>query len=89
MQETLNIEILAPDRVVLRTPARAVNLPGKLGDMTILPRHAAIVAELREGTVTVTKEDATSVKFRISGGVLECSKDHLTLLCDTVEGYSK
>jgi F0F1-type ATP synthase epsilon subunit len=57
--------------------------------MTILPRHAAIIAELRGGIVTVTQEDSSDRQFKISGGLVECARNRLTLLCDTVEGYSK
>lgn len=49
------------------------------GDMTILPKHEAFVANLVHGIIGV-KTSVGEQKFEIEGGVLEVSNDQVTIL---------
>lgn len=49
------------------------------GVVTVLPKHAPFVANLKSGEVVVKTEEGIQ-KFEITGGVLEVANDQVTVL---------
>lgn len=80
----LHFTIASPERVVFESEIDQVSLPTKLGEITLLPHHIPLISSLSAGEVVITK-DATQTSLAISGGFLEITKDHVTLLADTAE----
>lgn len=64
----------------------SATLPGVAGEMTIMPKHEALVTTLRKGTITVRMAPLTAgakseeKKFEIENGVLECSNNRAVVL---------
>lgn len=63
----LQLEIFTPKRSVLRVSCDRVQLPGLQGQMTVLPGHSTLLAQLGAGTIyvqgkqqAVSDNDATS-----------------------------
>ena len=77
----LNVQILSPAKVVAKTEANQVTVPGIDGILGILPGHAALVSELGVGCLEVAGGD----KYFVAGGYLEVTEDKVTLLVDEVE----
>lgn len=85
---TMKVEILSPDRPICECTASGVMVPGSLGYLTILPDHAALVAELDIGEIRVDG-DKQGQRFFVSGGYLEVVDNKLTILADVVESSSE
>lgn len=78
-QKTLRVTIAKVDAPVFEGKALSVVVPGTEGEMTILPRHTAIVSPLRKGRIKVTTTEGEEI-FETNGGTLEMSGNDLTIL---------
>lgn len=77
----MKLKILTQDEVVLDTDVASVTLPGTLGEMTILPRHTAMLATLKKGKVRYrNKAGILQAGASIEGGFVEVHKDHVLVL---------
>ena len=81
---TLHIQIATPEKLVVDRQADYVKIPGKDGEMGILPGHAALLSELAEGTLSVTLKGQTQ-SFHITGGFVEVRNNHVRVLADKAE----
>ena len=54
MAETFAIEIVTPERLVVKDSAEEAQIPGKNGYMGILPGHAPLISELAVGEISVS-----------------------------------
>jgi F-type H+-transporting ATPase subunit epsilon len=81
---TFQVSLVSPEALVFSGEADQVDLQGTEGDFGVLAGHAAVVATLRPGIVTVAAEDA-KLKFVVLGGLVEFSQDQLMILADSAE----
>jgi F-type H+-transporting ATPase subunit epsilon len=80
---TLHIEIATPEKLVVDRQADYVKIPGKDGEMGILPGHAALLSELGRGELAVTSGGKTE-SFTIAGGYVEVRDNQVRVLADSV-----
>ncbi len=80
---TLHIEIATPEKLVVDRQADYIKIPGKDGEMGILPGHAALLSELGRGELAVTSGGKTE-SFNIAGGYVEIRDDQVRVLADSV-----
>lgn len=80
----LQVQILTPAKVVAKTTAAQVQLPGSMGYMGILPGHTKLVAELGTGELTVYANGSSETYF-VAGGFVDVANDHVTVLVDVAE----
>ena len=81
----LTLEIITGERVLLRQEnVTEVIAPGTVGELGILPNHAALVTSLGAGDLRV-RDEFGEEDFFISGGFLEVSGDVVTVLADAAE----
>lgn len=76
----LHLTISRVDAPVFDGEVVAVTLPGVSGEMTILAQHAPLISPLKQGEITVQKEDGSKETFAIDSGTLEISNNHATVL---------
>ena len=57
-----------------------MTVPGTEGEMTILADHTALITVLKAGVITVVAEGGAKQTFETSGGTLEISNNHATVL---------
>ena len=81
MPDTLHLILVTPERKVLEETCDSVSLPASEGYVTILPRHAPLIATLATGVLTL-KSGGRSSSFAIAGGFFEVSDDRVTVLAD-------
>ena len=74
------IEIITPDKTLYSGEAKAVTFPGKEGSFGVLDKHAPIVATLKAGKIKITDEQKNVQLFDIKGGVVEVSKNKVSVL---------
>jgi len=80
----IRCEIVSQDRMVFEGDVDIVVLPGRDGEMGILPNHAPLLTTLKYGILTVRTKNEDQV-FTIAGGVAEIQPDIITVLADAAE----
>lgn len=84
MVEQLQLEVVTPERRVLSERVNSVTVPGRNGEMQILPGHAALISELKTG-VLAYNQDGTTQQLHVSGGFVEVSDDRVSVLAEIAE----
>lgn len=84
MSQSLQLEVVTPERRVLSEPVNSVTVPGRNGEMQLLPGHAALISELKTGVLSYT-EDGTTFQLHVSGGFVEVSDDQVSVLAEIAE----
>ena len=82
--DTLHVEVVTAERSLYSGEADMIVAPGGLGQLGILPHHAALLTTLKPGTLEIRKNGAEETLF-VSGGFLEVSNNKVTVLADTAE----
>ena len=82
--DNLQVEIVTAERELYSGEADLVSAPGIEGRLGILPKHAAMLALLGPGALTIRLNGQEEPIF-VSGGFLEVSDNRLTVLADTAE----
>jgi F-type H+-transporting ATPase subunit epsilon len=80
----LNVEVVAPDRRLVKQEADEVIAPGADGLFGVRAGHTAYLALLQPGPLTVT-DGGTSKRFFVSGGFAEAGPDHVRVLAEGAE----
>jgi F-type H+-transporting ATPase subunit epsilon len=84
MADQLHLEVVTPERRVLAEAVNSVTVPGRGGEMGILPGHAPLISELQTGVLSYT-EDGTTLQLHVSGGFVEVNDDHVAVLAEVAE----
>ena len=82
MADNIKVNIVSPSGEVFSGEAVSVQVPGSLGQMTILPKHAAILSSLSKGTITVNTTQGKNTDFVIESGFIENINDSLTIIIE-------
>jgi F-type H+-transporting ATPase subunit epsilon len=80
----LQLEVVTPERRVMSESVSSVTIPGRNGEMQILPGHAALLSELKTG-VLAYNQDGTTYQLHVSGGFVEISDDRVSVLAEIAE----
>lgn len=81
---SFDLKLLSPSKTLASVKAKSVILPGSLGYMTVLPDHAAMIAELQAGEVDVDGANGHE-RYFISGGYVKVDHNRVIVLADNIE----
>lgn len=84
----IQLEIVTPERRALSQQVDSVTLPGKSGDIGILPGHTPVISELRAGVLSYTTGGSTE-RLLVAGGFVEVSSDRISVLAESAERTSE
>lgn len=84
MAETFQLEIVTPEKMVVRDAAEEMQIPGKRGYLGILPGHAPLITELAVGEITYRAGGYTH-HLAVAWGFAEVLPDKVTVLAETAE----
>ena len=59
MADTFQLEVVTPEKMVVRDVAEEMQIPGKNGYLGILPGHAPLVTEMAVGEISYRKAGTT------------------------------
>ncbi len=83
MAETLQFELVSPERLLASEQVAMVVVPGSEGDFGVLPRHAPLIATVRPGAISVYETRAeVSRRIFVAGGFAEVVGDRCTVLVE-------
>lgn len=82
---SLHLTITTPERSLVDTQVDQVSIPTTLGEITVLPHHIPLVAEVVPGELSV-RTGKTTEYFAVAGGFVEVrAGNQVVLLADTAE----
>jgi F-type H+-transporting ATPase subunit epsilon len=84
MADTFQLEIVTPDRLVVKEDAEEMQIPGKQGYLGILPGHAPLITELDVGEITY-RSHGQSQRLAVAWGFAEVLPEKVTILAETAE----
>lgn len=79
----LHVELVTPDGPVFVDDARMVVVPGKAGELGVLPRHIALIAQLKPGETRVRTVDDQWLSFATGAGYFKIQHDRASVLVDS------
>lgn len=81
MANTLQFDLVSPERKLASVQATEVQIPGTDGDMTAMEGHAATITTLRPGILKVIGPQGTQA-FAVTGGFAEIGASAVTVLAE-------
>jgi F-type H+-transporting ATPase subunit epsilon len=84
MPDSFQLEIVTPEKLVVRDMAEEAQIPGVNGNIGILPGHAPLITELGAGEISY-RSGGQVRRFATAWGFAEILPDKVTVLAETVE----
>jgi F-type H+-transporting ATPase subunit epsilon len=84
MADTFEIEIVTPEKLVVKDVAEEAQIPGKGGYLGILAGHAPLITELAVGEITYRLGTQTK-HVSVAWGFAEVLPNKTTILAETAE----
>jgi F-type H+-transporting ATPase subunit epsilon len=84
LPETIELQVVTPERHVLQETVDAVEVPGKEGYLGVLPGHAPLITELGVGTLAYRRGSETRV-LAVINGYAEVLPDRVIVLAEVSE----
>ena len=81
MANTMQFDLVSPERALASLQASAVQIPGADGDMTAMPDHAPTITTLRPGILNVEGEGGTH-SYAVTGGFAEINAEGTSVLAE-------
>ena len=84
MAETFHLEIVTPEKLVVKDVAEEMQIPAKNGYLGVLPGHAPLITELAVGVISY-RNDGSTHYLSVAWGFAEVLSDKVTILAETAE----
>jgi F-type H+-transporting ATPase subunit epsilon len=81
MAQTMQFDLVSPERALASLEATAVQIPGADGDMTAMPGHSPVLTSLRPGVVRVQTSSGEQ-DFVVTRGFAEISADSVSVIAE-------
>ena len=86
---TISFDLVSPEQLLFNDEAGMIIVPGKDGDIGVLPRHSKVLSSLRSGRVMVYGENKNLLKsFFVTGGFVEINPGKCIVLAEGVNEMS-
>ena len=83
MSDKFTIEIITPEKTILKSEATEVTIPSFEGQMGILKDHIPLITFLRPGLILVQNQEEK--KYFVEEGTVEFSDNNLLILSSTAK----
>ena len=85
MENTISFDLVSPENLVFNDKVGMIIVPGKEGDIGVLPGHSKLLSSLRPGRVMVYGENKNLLKsFFVSAGFVEINPEKCIVLGEAV-----
>jgi F-type H+-transporting ATPase subunit epsilon len=81
MADTMQFDLVSPERRLASFGVTEVQIPGADGDMTVMADHASTITSLRPGVLTATGPEGTR-QYLVTGGFAEISPNGTSVLAE-------
>ena len=83
MSDKFTVEIISPDKLILKSETNEVTIPSYEGQMGILKDHISLITFLRPGIIFVQNQEIK--KYFVEEGTVEFSNNKLLILTSTAK----
>lgn len=84
MPDSFQLEIVTPEKLVVRDTAQEAQIPGANGYIGILPGHAPLITELGAGEISY-RSGSQLHRYATAWGFAEILPERVIVLAETVE----
>jgi F-type H+-transporting ATPase subunit epsilon len=88
MADTIRLEVVTPEKLVVDEDAQIVMAPGSLGEFGVLTGHTPFLTTLKTGTIRYTDTNGKERFVFVSGGFAETLPNKVTVLAESAERRS-
>ena len=89
MENTTTFDLVSPEKLIFSDKVGMIIVPGKDGDIGVLPGHSKLLSSLRPGRVMIYGESKNLIKsFFVSAGFVEINPGKCIVLAEEVEEMS-
>ncbi|KEJ88815.1 F0F1 ATP synthase subunit epsilon [Sulfitobacter donghicola] len=81
MADTMQFDLVSPERRLASAQVVSVQIPGTDGELTAMPGHSATITTLRPGILTVDGPDGPS-EYVVTGGFAEITAKGVSVLAE-------
>ena len=81
MAETMQFDLVSPERRLASMQVAQVQIPGADGDLTAMPDHAPLITTLRPGVLRVSGPQGDAA-YVVTGGFAEISGEGTSVLAE-------
>ncbi|KRS13030.1 ATP synthase F0F1 subunit epsilon [Roseovarius atlanticus] len=81
MADTVQFDLVSPERLLASVEATEVQIPGTDGDMTAMADHTPLITTLRPGVVRVSGPEGDK-EYVVTGGFAEINADSISVLAE-------
>ena len=87
---TISFDLVSPESLIFNDDVGMIIVPGKDGDIGILPGHSKVLSSLRPGRIMIYGEDKNLLKsFFVAGGFVEINPEKCILLAESAEELNR
>lgn len=87
MANTMQFDLVSPERRLASFEATEVQIPGADGDLTAMADHAPVITALRPGVLVVKATDGDH-SFAVTGGFAEITPEGASILAERAMALS-
>jgi len=81
----ISFDLVSPEQLLFNGEVGMIIVPGKDGDIGVLPGHSQVLSSLRPGRVMVYGEDKNLLKsFFVTGGFVEINPEKCIILAEGI-----
>ena len=88
MSDKFTVEIISPDKSILKTEASEVTIPSYEGEIGILKNHISLITFLKPGILTIHAKSGEH-KFYVEDGIFEFKNNTLSVLSSSIFDLKK
>lgn len=81
MADTMQFDLVSPERRLASVQATAVKIPGADGDLTAMAGHTPVITTLRPGLVSAEGPEGAT-EYMVSGGFAEITAASISVLAE-------
>jgi F-type H+-transporting ATPase subunit epsilon len=82
MADTVQFELVSPEKLMLSAPVEMVVVPGKEGDFGVLPGHSPMMSTIRMGVIATYAGGNVDKRIFVAGGFAEVTPERCTVLAE-------
>ncbi|MDQ2095071.1 F0F1 ATP synthase subunit epsilon [Rhodalgimonas zhirmunskyi] len=81
MADTMQFDLVSPERKLASYTASQIEIPGAAGDLTAMPGHARMITTLRPGVLKVKGAEGEK-DYVVTGGFAEINDESISILAE-------
>ena len=89
MESLISFDLVSPEKLIFNDKVGMIIVPGKDGDIGVLPGHSKLLSSLRPGRILVYGEGKNLLKsYFVSAGFVEINPEKCIVLAEAVQEMS-